>query len=68
MKLQPEFAKRNCKIIDLSVDPVSSLSKWSADIEETQGHKVNYPISVILKIANLYDMLPAECVPMPKAV
>ena len=41
--LQPEFAKRNCKIIGLSVDPVSSHSKWAADIEETQGHKVNYP-------------------------
>ena len=41
--LQPEFAKRNTKIIGLSVDPVSSHGKWAADIEETQGHKVNYP-------------------------
>ena len=41
--LQPEFEKRNCKIIGLSVDPVTSHSKWAADIEETQGHKVNYP-------------------------
>ena len=42
--LQPEFEKRDCKIIGLSVDPVSSHSKWLVDIEETQGHKVNYPM------------------------
>ncbi len=61
-KLQPEFAKRNTKIIGLSVDPVSDHSKWTADIEETQGHKVNYPMigDPQLKIAKLYGMLPAE--------
>ena len=60
--LQPEFAKRNCKILGLSVDPVGSHSKWAADIEETQGHKVNYPLigDPELKIAKLYDMLPAD--------
>src|SRR6266404_499717 len=60
--LQPEFEKRNCKIIGLSVDPVSSHSKWAADIEETQGHKVKYPMigDPQLKVAKLYDMLPAE--------
>jgi alkyl hydroperoxide reductase subunit AhpC len=60
--LQPEFAKRNCKIIGLSVDPVTSHGKWSADIEETQGHKVNYPMigDPELKVAKLYDMLPAS--------
>jgi thioredoxin-dependent peroxiredoxin len=60
--LQPEFKKRNCKIIGLSVDPVSSHGKWRADIEETQGHAVNYPMigDPELKIAKLYDMLPAE--------
>ena len=42
--LQPEFAKRNCKIIGLSVDPVTNHGKWAADIEETQGHKVTYPM------------------------
>jgi alkyl hydroperoxide reductase subunit AhpC len=42
--LQPEFEKRNCKIVGLSVDPVSSHGKWAADIEETQGHRVNYPM------------------------
>ena len=60
--LQPEFAKRNCKIIGLSVDPVSSHGKWAADIEETQGHRVNYPMigDPELKVAKLYDMLPAD--------
>jgi alkyl hydroperoxide reductase subunit AhpC len=60
--LQPEFAKRNTKIIGLSVDPVASHGKWAADIEETQGHKVTYPMigDTELKIAKLYDMLPAE--------
>src|ERR1700720_2311769 len=59
--LQPEFKKRNCKIIGLSVDPVTSHGKWAKDIEETQGHKVNYPMigDPELKIAKLYDMLPA---------
>jgi alkyl hydroperoxide reductase subunit AhpC len=58
--LQPEFARRNTKIVGLSVDPVTSHGKWSADIEETQGHKVNYPMigDPELKIAKLYDMLP----------
>ena len=60
--LQPEFAKRNCKIVGLSVDPVESHTKWEVDIEETQGHKVNYPMigDPELKVAKLYDMLPAE--------
>jgi thioredoxin-dependent peroxiredoxin len=60
--MQAEFAKRNTKIIGLSVDPVTSHGKWSADIEETQGHKVTYPMigDPELKVAKLYDMLPAE--------
>ena len=60
--LQPECQKRNCKVIGLSVDPVTSHSKWSADIEETQGHKVTYPMigDPELKVAKLYGMLPAE--------
>jgi alkyl hydroperoxide reductase subunit AhpC len=60
--LQPEFEKRNTKIIGLSVDPVTSHGKWAADIEETQGHKVNYPMigDPELKIAKLYNMLPAD--------
>ncbi|MGA7684781.1 MAG: peroxiredoxin [Terriglobales bacterium] len=60
--LQPEFAKRNTKVIGLSVDPVTNHGKWAADIEETQGHKVNYPMigDTQLAVAKLYDMLPAE--------
>src|SRR5262245_44433302 len=60
--LQPEFEKRNCKIIGLSVDPVTSHAKWQIDIEETQGNKVNYPMigDPELKVAKLYNMLPAE--------
>ena len=61
-KLVPEFQKRNCKVIGLSVDPVASHLKWEGDIEETQGHKVTYPMigDPELKVAKLYDMLPAE--------
>jgi alkyl hydroperoxide reductase subunit AhpC len=60
--LQPEFEKRNAKIIGLSVDPVSSHSRWAMDIEDTQGHKVTYPMigDPELKVAKLYGMLPAE--------
>ena len=60
--LAPEFAKRNTKVIGLSVDPVNNHSKWAMDIEETQGHKVNYPMigDPELKVAKLYDMLPAD--------
>jgi alkyl hydroperoxide reductase subunit AhpC len=59
--LAPEFSRRNCKILGLSVDPVSSHGKWAGDIEETQGHKVTYPVigDPQLQIAKLYDMLPA---------
>jgi len=59
-KLQPEFAKRNTKIIGLSVDPVTNHSKWAADIQETQGHAVTYPMigDPELKVATAYDMLP----------
>ena len=60
--LAGEFAKRNCKVIGLSVDPVASHGKWAGDIEETQGHRVTYPMigDPELKVAKLYDMLPAD--------
>jgi len=60
--LAPEFAKRNCKVIGLKRRPGEQPRKWAADIEETQGHKVNYPMigDPELKIAKLYDMLPAD--------
>jgi thioredoxin-dependent peroxiredoxin len=61
-KIEPEFTKRNTKLIGLSIDPVDNHAKWSADIEETQGAKVNYPMigDTDLKVAKLYNMLPAE--------
>src|SRR5208337_1128856 len=61
-RLKPEFEKRKVKIIGLSVDPVENHKKWAADIEETQGHAVTYPMigDPQLKVAMLYDMLPAE--------
>src|SRR5438552_7891599 len=61
-KLEPEFRKRNCKIIGLSVDPVESHAKWSQDILETQGFSPNYPMigDRDLTVAKLYDMLPAD--------
>ncbi|HEX4486554.1 MAG TPA: peroxiredoxin [Terriglobales bacterium] len=60
--LAPEFAKRNTKIIGLSVDPASSHSKWASDIEEVQGHKVTFPMigDPKLEVAKLYDMLPDD--------
>jgi len=61
-KLAPEFAKRNCKVIGLSVDPVDRHVQWEKDIEETQGHAVNYPMigDSDLAVAKLYNMLPAD--------
>jgi alkyl hydroperoxide reductase subunit AhpC len=61
-KLEPEFKKRNCKIIGLSVDPVDNHTKWAKDIEETQGYAVNYPMigDSDLAVAKLYNMLPAD--------
>ncbi len=60
--LASEFAKRNCKIIGLSVDPVGDHVEWSKDIEETQGHAVTYPMigDTDLSVAKLYNMLPAD--------
>ena len=60
--LAPEFARRNTKIIGLSGDPIDKHSRWAADIEETQGHKVTFPMigDPNLEIAKLYDMLPAD--------
>ena len=61
-KLQSEFAARNCKVIGLSVDPVGRHGEWAADIEETQGYKVTYPMigDPDLKVAKLYNMLPDD--------
>ena len=60
-RIKPEFDKRNAKIIGLSADPVDDHKKWSKDIQETQGTAPNYPMigDADLKVAKLYDMLPA---------
>ena len=61
-KIEPEFTKRGAKLIGLSVDPSDAHARWLADIEETQGSKVNYPIIADrdLAVSKLYGMLPAE--------
>jgi len=61
-KLKPEFEKRNVKVVGLSVDPVTSHSKWAEDIRETQGTAPNYPMigDTDLSISKAYGMLPAE--------
>ena len=60
--LENEFARRGAKVIGLSVDPVSSHSKWASDIKDVGGYDANYPIigDPELKIAKLYDMLAAD--------
>jgi alkyl hydroperoxide reductase subunit AhpC len=61
-KLEPQFAKRNCKIIGLSVDPVSDHERWLGDIKDVTGQAVSYPLigDHDLAVAKLYDMLPAD--------
>jgi alkyl hydroperoxide reductase subunit AhpC len=58
-KLKPEFEKRGCKVIGLSIDPVGDHERWAKDIEETQGAAPNYPIigDSDLEVAKLYDMI-----------
>ncbi|MBX3203236.1 MAG: peroxiredoxin [Labilithrix sp.] len=61
-KIEPEFTKRNTKLIGLSIDPVENHDKWAKDIEETQGAAVKYPMigDTDLAVAKLYNMLPAD--------
>ena len=58
-RIKPEFDKRNVKVIGLSVDPVDSHEKWEADIAETQGTAVNFPMigDSDKNVSNLYDMI-----------
>lgn len=60
--LQPDFVKRNCKVLGISVDGVSDHERWSKDIEASQGHALNYPLvgDPELKVVKAYDMLPAD--------
>jgi thioredoxin-dependent peroxiredoxin len=61
-RLKPEFARRDCKIVGLSVDPVEDHARWAKDIEEATGHAPNYPLigDADLTVAKLYDMLPDD--------
>ena len=60
--LRPEFARRNCKVLGISVDGVGDHQRWSKDIEASQGHALNYPLvgDPALKVVKAYDMLPAD--------
>ena len=60
--LEDEFAKRNTKVIGLSIDPVDNHAEWAKDIQETQGHAVNFPMigDTDLNVAKLYNMFPAD--------
>jgi len=64
-RLKPEFDERNTKVIGLSIDPVSDHKRWVGDIEETQGHAVNYPLigDSDLVVAKLYDMIHPNAAP-----
>jgi alkyl hydroperoxide reductase subunit AhpC len=68
-RMKSEFDKRNTKIVGLSADPVDDHKRWAKDIEETQGAAVNYPMigDPDLKVAKLYDMLPADAAGDPKS-
>jgi alkyl hydroperoxide reductase subunit AhpC len=68
-KIEPEFEKRNVKIVGLSVDKVEDHAKWAKDIEETQGFAPNYPMigDPDLSISKLYGMLPASASGDPSA-
>ncbi|MGF1627051.1 MAG: peroxiredoxin [Alphaproteobacteria bacterium] len=61
-RLKPEFDKRNCKVIGLSIDPVENHKRWSQDIADVMGAAPNYPMigDTDLKVAKLYNMLPAD--------
>ena len=60
--LRNEFARRNCKVLGISVDGVDDHRAWSSDIEKSQGHALNYPLvgDPELKVVKEYDMLPAD--------
>jgi alkyl hydroperoxide reductase subunit AhpC len=68
-RIQPEFEKRNTKIIGLSTDSADDHARWAKDIEETQGSHPNYPMiaDTDYKVAKAYDMLPADVAGDPKA-
>lgn len=64
-RLKPEWDKRNIKPLGLSVDPLDAHRRWGVDIEETQGHAVNFPLlaDADKKVATLYGMIHPESDP-----
>ncbi len=58
-RIKAEFDRRGVKVIGLSVDPVDSHETWEADIAETQGTPVNFPMigDPERRVADLYDMI-----------
>jgi thioredoxin-dependent peroxiredoxin len=60
--IEPEFAKRDVKIIGLSVDPLGKHEEWANDIAETQGTAPNYPIisDADFNVSKLYGMLATD--------
>ena len=60
--IEDEFAARNTKPIGLSIDPIDDHEKWADDIEETQGHRVKFPVigDTDLNVAKLYNMFAAD--------
>ena len=58
-KLKPEFDKRNVKVLGLSVDKLTDHAGWAADIAETQGTALNFPLIADpeRKVASLYGMI-----------
>jgi alkyl hydroperoxide reductase subunit AhpC len=65
-RLKPEWEKRNVKVLGLSVDPPGSHEKWAADIEETQGHALNFPLlsDADRKVSTLYGMVHPDADPL----
>ena len=61
-QMQPEFEKRNTKIIGLSIDPIDDHKRWLDDVEEVGNTVVNYPViaDTELKVAKLYNMFPSD--------
>ncbi len=60
--LMPEFERRNCKVVGLSIDPVDNHAEWANDILETQGARINFPMigDTDLAVAKAYDMFPTD--------
>ena len=67
--IKPEFDRRNVKIIGLSIDPLDNHAEWARDIEETQGHALNYPLigDSDFNVAKLYGMLSDDIAGDPTA-